>query len=175
MFYRVVFISLFFLSLFASANVFDSLKSFKANFVQTITNSSGKSIEYKGKLFISEPSKILWQYKTPIIKNVYVINAFAIVDEPELEQAIFTKLENDLNLLKIIKTSKKIKENVYETFINNIKYQIFLENKKISKITYTDELENEVSIEFLEIKQNEKIDENIFKFSPPSSYDIIRK
>lgn len=175
MFYRVVFISCFFLSFSASANIFDSLKSFEANFVQTITNTSNKSIEYKGKLYISEPSQILWQYKTPIIKNVYVLNSFAIVDEPELEQAIFTRLENDLNLLKIIKASKKIKENEYETFINNIKYKIFLENKKIAKIKYQDELENKVFIKFLNIKQNEKVDDEIFKFLPPSSYDIIRK
>ncbi len=175
MFYRVVIISLFFLSLSASANIFDSLKSFEANFVQTIKNSSNKSIEYKGKLFIKEPSKILWQYKTPIIKNVYVINAFAIVDEPELEQAIFTKLQNDLNLLKIIKTSKKIDVNIYEATINKRKYKIFLENQKITQIRYEDELENKVLIKFTKIKQNKYISDEIFNFSPPSYYDIIRK
>lgn len=49
----------------------------------------------------------MWKYKTPVVKNVYIENNMAIVDEPELEQAIFTTLENEINILKLLKEAKK--------------------------------------------------------------------
>jgi len=175
MFYRVIFICVLFLSNSLLANVLENIKSFEASFVQTIINSSNKKIEYKGVLYIKEPSKILWKYQEPIIKNVFVINNFAIVDEPELEQAIFTSLDSEINLLKLIKTAKKVDKTKYITKINNVDYTLYVLKDKIAKIEYKDELENRVTILFGNVKQNIEISDEIFKFSPPEHYDIIRK
>ncbi|MFX4155806.1 outer-membrane lipoprotein carrier protein LolA, partial [Aliarcobacter butzleri] len=75
---------------------------------QTITSNSSDVILYKGQVFIKSSGKILWKYKTPVEKNVYIDNNSAIVDEPELEQAIFTKLENEINIIQLLKDAKKI-------------------------------------------------------------------
>ena len=123
MFYKVlvIFISLFIASS-ASADI-RNLDSFYGNFEQTIVSSSENKIEYKGKVFIKSSGKILWKYETPIIKNVYIDNSMAIVDEPELEQAIFTKLEDEINIIKLLKDAKKVDNENYISTIDGVKYR----------------------------------------------------
>ena len=55
--------------------------------------SSSDIITYQGEVFIKNSGQILWKYKTPVVKNVYIDNNMAIVDEPELEQAILQLLK----------------------------------------------------------------------------------
>ena len=175
MFYKLLIVlSSIFIYGFASNDIRD-LDSFQANFVQKITSDSKNVIEYKGEVFIKKSGKILWQYETPIKKNVYIDNTMAIVDEPELEQAIFTKLDNEINIIKLLNEAKKIDNENYVSTINGIKYSIKVQDNKISKITYKDELDNLVNINFLNIVQNGDIADEIFKFIIPSHYDVIRK
>ncbi|MFA7092689.1 MAG: LolA-like outer membrane lipoprotein chaperone [Arcobacteraceae bacterium] len=175
MFYKLIFSVMFGLSIQLSANVFSTIKSFQASFEQTITNSSKTTITYKGEIFIKDDSKILWQYKTPIVKNVYILDNFAIIDEPELEQAIYTSLDKEINLFKILQEAKQVDTNHYQATLNDMSYTIKLINNQITTISYKDELENNVSIHFSNITQNHTIDAELFQFFPPASYDIIRK
>lgn len=175
MFYKVlvIFISLFIASS-ASADI-RNLDSFYGNFEQTIVSSSENKIEYKGKVFIKSSGKILWKYETPIIKNVYIDNSMAIVDEPELEQAIFTKLEDEINIIKLLKDAKKVDNENYISTIDGVKYSIKIKNDKIEKITYKDNLDNLVTINFFNVVINQEINDEIFKYIVPSNYDVIRK
>lgn len=177
MFYRLMIISLLFpLLSFASTDIRD-LDSFKATFFQVITSNSTNKIEYTGEVFIKKSGKILWKYKTPIVKNVYINNDFAIVDEPELEQAIFTKLESEINIIKLLNTSKKVNDNSYITNIEDVDYLIKTSKNddKINYIKYKDKLENDVEIKFSNVIQNGEINDEIFKFIVPDTYDVIRK
>lgn len=175
MFYRLllIFISLFIASS-ASSNI-KNLDTFYGDFEQNIVSSSENKIEYKGKVFIKSSGKILWKYETPIIKNVYIDNTMAIVDEPELEQAIFTKLEDEINIIKLLKDAKKVDNENYISTIDGVKYSIKIKNDKIEKITYKDNLDNLVTINFSNVVINQEIDDEIFKFIVPSNYDVIRK
>ncbi len=167
---------LFCVSAIASNDIRD-LDSFKASFVQVITSNSQNKIEYKGEVFIKKSGKILWKYKTPVVKNVYINNDFAIVDEPELEQAIYTQLESEINIIKLLNGSKKVNENSYTTNIDDVDYLIKTskDDNKISYIKYKDKLENDVEIKFTNVAQNGEIQDEIFKFVVPSNYDVIRK
>ena len=177
MFYKLVIsFMLFCVSSMASNDIRD-LDSFKASFVQVITSNSQNKIEYKGEVFIKKSGKILWKYKTPVVKNVYINNDFAIVDEPELEQAIYTQLESEINIIKLLNGSKKVNENSYTTNIDDVDYLIKTskDDNKISYIKYKDKLENDVEIKFTNVAQNGEIQDEIFKFVVPSNYDVIRK
>lgn len=175
MVYRVLLFTLIFASsLIASTNL-SSLKSFKADFTQIVVNESNKSIEYKGEVFIKNSGKVLWKYKTPILKNVYLINDQVIVDEPELEQAIYTKLEQTIDMIKLLKEAKKIDKDLYQANLYEIDYFITLKEGKIRSLAYKDQLANRVSINFSNIEQNIKISDEIFNFLPPKYYDIIEK
>ncbi|AXX89726.1 cell envelope biogenesis protein LolA [Arcobacter suis] len=177
MFYKLIIATtLFCLSCIASNDIRD-LDSFKASFSQLITSSSQNIIEYKGEVFIKKSGKILWKYKTPVVKNVYINNDFAIVDEPELEQAIFTQLESEINIIKLLNSSKKMNDNSYITNIEDVDYLIKTSKSddKISYIKYKDKLENDVEIKFSNVVQNGEISDEIFKFTVPEHYDVIRK
>ena len=177
MFYKFVIASMLFcLSCMASNDIRD-LDSFRANFVQVITSNSTNKIEYTGEVFIKKSGKILWKYKTPVVKNVYINNDFAIVDEPELEQAIYTKLESEINIIKLLNSSKKVNDNSYVTKIEDVDYLIKTSktDDKINYIKYKDKLENDVEIKFSNVVQNGEIADGIFKFTVPSNYDVIRK
>ncbi len=175
MVYKILFIFLFLLSnLFASKNL-SNLTSFKANFIQIVMNESNKTIEYKGKVFIKNSGKVLWKYETPIIKNVYILSDMAIIDEPKLEQAIYTNLEKEIDILKLLKSAKKVKDNLYKTKLYEIEYFITLNEGKVQSLSYKDELENKVIIKFLNIEENTEIIDSIFDFLAPDYYDIIKK
>ena len=177
MFYRLVIVfALFCLSCMASNDIRD-LDSFKASFVQVIISNSQNKIEYTGDVFIKKSGKILWKYKTPVVKNVYINNDYAVVDEPELEQAIYTKLDSEINIIKLLNNSKKVNENSYTTKIEDVDYLIKTSktDDKISYIKYKDKLENDVEIKFSNVVQNGEIQDEIFKFNVPANYDVIRK
>ncbi|BAK73271.1 MAG: LolA-like outer membrane lipoprotein chaperone [Arcobacter sp.] len=177
MFYKsLILLVLFCISCVASSDI-RNLDSFKASFTQIITSSSNNIIEYKGEVFIKKSGKILWKYETPVVKNVYINNDFAIVDEPELEQAIFTQLESEINIIKLLNTSKKMDNDTYSTNIDDVEYLITLSknDEKIKEIKYKDKLENNVEIKFSNVIQNGEISDEIFKFIVPEYYDIIRK
>lgn len=175
MFYKLIFSTMFCLSVQLSANGLSTIKSFQASFEQTIINSSKTAIKYQGKIFIKDDSKILWKYEKPVVKNVYILDNFAIIDEPELEQAIYTSLDKEINMFKILQEAKEIDANTYEATLHSIKYTIKVINNQITNISYKDELENNVSIGFSQVIQNQDIDKELFQFFPPTSYDIIRK
>ena len=177
MFYKsLIFLALFVHTCFASNDI-RNLNTFKASFVQVITSSSKNVIEYKGEVFIKKSGKILWKYKTPVVKNVYINNDYAVVDEPELEQAIYTKLESEINIIKLLNTSKKVNDNSYITNIEDVDYLIKTSKNddKINYIKYKDKLENDVEIKFSNVIQNGEINDEIFKFIVPDTYDVIRK
>ncbi|NQY93652.1 MAG: outer-membrane lipoprotein carrier protein LolA [Campylobacteraceae bacterium] len=175
MFYKCTFMLMFLLSSSLFANNIEDLKTFEAKFTQIIINNANKKIEYSGKIYIKEPSQIVWKYETPIIKNVYISKDFAIIDEPELEQAIFTTLKKEINIVKLLKSAKKIGSNIYVTSANDIDFELLIENRRIKSIKYEDEIENKITIIFTNIIQNETIDEKHFVFQAPDYYDIIRK
>ncbi|WP_321471167.1 LolA-like outer membrane lipoprotein chaperone [Halarcobacter sp.] len=175
MFYRMfLFCVLFLISASASID-FEKIKTFKADFVQTITNESGKEITYKGKIFVKNSGKVLWEYSDPIKKDVYIIGQSVIIDEPELEQAIFTSLEKNIDILQLIKDAKKLRENLYEARLYDNIYYIEIIDNSVKQIYFKDELSNKVLIEFKNNQENIDIDDSIFLFNAPEGYDIIEK
>jgi len=169
---------LFFLSLFTlflQGNNFKNIQTFEADFIQTITNQSGKNAIYTGEIHIKEPNLIKWQYKEPIIKFVYIKKFTVTIIEPELEQVILTKLNKEINILTLLKNAREISSNKYISNFNNIDYTLELKENMLKAITYKDELENNVSIDFTNVKQNTPMDDQIFKFIIPQEYDLIKK
>jgi len=154
---------------------FDKIDTFQADFSQSIFNQSGKEIKYTGKVFLKKPFKILWEYSEPIQKNVYLIDNNVTIIEPDLEQAIFSKIDKEINILKIIQSGKEIAPNTYESILYNRPYQFLISNNQLSSIQYTDDVDNKIVINFSNISQNQPIKDAIYRFDIPSEYDIIRK
>ncbi len=171
-----VFLFLLLLSEIVHANITANLKSFASDFTQTIVNEQNAHITYKGKLYaIKANNQAVWIYTSPVNKKIYYTNGKVVILEPELEQAIFAKLDKVPNILTLLKEAKKIGENKYVTTFNKIRYTITFDGEKLSKITYTDELRNRVQILFSNQKTDIKIPQNTFRYTIPEDYDILRQ
>jgi outer membrane lipoprotein carrier protein len=174
MFYRYILIVVV-ISYNIFGNDLKNIKMFEANFKQEIINDSNNTIVYTGKIYIKEPNFILWKYKKPIIKNVYFNKNRVFIDEPILEQVIITDINQDINIIKLLKKSKKISNDMYKGSVEGINFKIIMNKEKINSINYKDKMYNNIFITFTNIVQNHRIDDEIFIFNIPLNYDIIRK
>ena len=152
------------------------LKSFESDFSQTIINDQNSHIVYQGKLYAKkDKNQALWVYTSPIDKKIYYSSGKVVIIEPELEQAIFAKLDKVPNILTLLKQAKKIGEDKYATTFNNTRYTITMKKSTLQKITYTDELHNKITILFKNQKNNKKISDKRFAWKIPADYDILEQ
>lgn len=152
------------------------LNSLESNFKQSIVNDQNSRITYSGKMYATKQNnQALWIYTSPIDKKIYYKDGSIVIIEPELEQVIFAKLSKVPNVLSLLNGAKQISENKFATTFNNVKYTIATDGNKIQSISYIDEIQNSVTIEFNEQKTNQKIDANKFVYSIPEDYDILEQ
>ncbi len=159
-----------------NAQSLQELKAFSADFTQTLySNEEGMQtkITYQGKIQALAPSRLKWSYQMPIPKEIFIEEGMMIIYEPKLKQAIFTRLQENMNLLYLLKNAKKITENHYEATISEQKYDLLLENGIPKQISFSDTLGNKVEIVFTNAKVNVLIDAKVFDFKPSSEIDII--
>lgn len=153
----------------------EKINTFQADFSQSIINPSGKEIIYKGKVYIKKPFNVLWKYNDPIQKDVYLINDHVTIIEPDLEQAILSTLDKEINILHILQNGKQIAKNKYESILYNKPYIFSINNDKLTTIEYKDDVDNKIVIKFTHIVQNQPIEDSLYNFHIPHEYDIIRK
>ncbi|MBX7489873.1 LolA-like outer membrane lipoprotein chaperone [Helicobacter turcicus] len=164
-----------FLSVMIQAKDLQTIQSFSANFEQRVYSSEneGSTLKYTGTIKALAPSSVLWKYDEPIPKEIYIDNGTMIVFEPKLQQAIFTQLQENMDLLSLLKKARKVKENHYEAVILEQKYTLLLSNGILKEVRFSDDLGNKVEIIFSNIVVDSKIDAGIFEFNPSSDIDII--
>lgn len=160
------------LSLYLNASILD-LTTFEADFTQSITDDKNKVLIYKGHVIASQPQNATWKYKTPIEKDVYINRYEATIVEPEIEQVVIRRMHNEFDFFKMIKKAKKTSKDNYVTTYNNTKYTITLNKGFVKSISFLDQFENNVKIEFSNQIQNHKIDKKHFIPKYPVDFDII--
>jgi outer membrane lipoprotein carrier protein len=120
-------------------------------------------------------NQALWIYNTPVEKSIYYKGGNIVIIEPELEQAIFAKLSKVPNIMKLLSNAKEITSNTYETNFNKIKYTIRLDGQNIKDISYIDEMQNKVIIEFNSQSINSEIADSKFSYIIPEGFDILEQ
>ncbi len=152
------------------------IKTIKTSFVQKIKNSANSVIIYKGKMFAKKENNLaLWVYDKPVKKEIYYRDGNIVILEPDLEQATFAKLDKVPNIITLLKKAKRVSKNTLVTTFKDTKYTIKTNHKNIEEISYKDEMQNHVSIDFINPKINTKIDNNIFIYQIPAGYDILKQ
>jgi len=159
------------MELFASL---EDIVSFEADFTQSITDEKNKTINYNGHIVASKPQNARWSYIKPVKKEVYINDFEVTIVEPEIEQVIIRRIESNFDFFKMIHNAKKIEANRYVANYRDVKFTIIMKNKFIESISYLDEFENNVKIVFKNQKQNQKINETVFRPFFPLEFDIIR-
>jgi outer membrane lipoprotein carrier protein len=171
--YKMKFLLLpFLLSSFLFA-LFNDIKTLKANFTQTITDEKNTTIIYKGILIAKKPNSIVWHYKTPIEKSIYINSKRVLIVEPEIEQVISKKLENEINFFDLFYQAKKIDDTHYETHYQSEDFILVVKKNKLVSILFNDHFNNEVDISFDMLKENISIPISTFKVKIPEGFDYL--
>jgi outer membrane lipoprotein carrier protein len=165
---------LFFLMLIPLFAFDTDLQSFHARFVQTITDENNKSIVYRGTLWAQRPDSALWHYREPVEKSIYVRSGEVVIIEPDLEQAIVRRLNEDIDFLQILSRARKSGPELYEAQYGSQIFRIAMRGEVVDSISYSDSFDNRVTINFSEQQQNAPIDPERFRVSIPPFYDIVR-
>lgn len=152
----------------------EQINSFKADFVQSVTDDKNKVLYYNGNVIALKPQNALWKYSKPVLKDVYMSPQTVVIIEPEIEQVIIRRVESNFDFFNMISHAKKVGENRYETSFQNTKFDIKTKNELIESITYRDEFENKIEIVFKNQMQNEAVEKDIFVPKIPEGYDIIQ-
>jgi outer membrane lipoprotein carrier protein len=164
---------LLFLATATFANI-ETMNSFEADFKQKIVDDQNKTIIYSGHIKAKKPQYALWNYTKPIQKSVYIVDHRAIIIEPELEQVIIKKIGNNFDFFKLIKNAKKLSHGKYLARYNNTTFILQLDKDKIISISYKDEFDNRVVIDFKNQIENKEINQTEFVPNIPDDYDVIR-
>ncbi len=152
----------------------NDIKTFSADFKQTVTDDKNQKLEYNGHVWSQRPQNALWHYTSPINKKVYIAGQDVIIIEPDLEQAIIKKIDKDIDLNAILSQAKKVDMHTYEAEFDGKHFTLKENEGKISSISYKDSFDNLIDIEFTNQQQDEAIDEQVFEASIPADYDVIR-
>ncbi len=161
--------------LISSAFAFgENIQSFEAEFVQSITDETNKTLTYKGKMHSKRPDLVLWHYTEPINKKIYLTKKRAVIIEPELEQAIIKRLNGEIDFFGVLASAESVDNTHYRANYKNIEFILKEQKNIIESLSYTDQLENKIVIIFSKQKQNRPIDDEFFIPNVPKDFDIIR-
>lgn len=170
---KLILMLLFYMPIFADLKMIDSIK---ADFIQIITENNKKTITYEGVMLAKAPYYALWEYVKPVLKKVYVIEDSVVVIEPDLEQAIFTKIEGNIDFIALLKSAKKEPNGKYKAKVLDQEYLISTNKDGIPvKIEFTDKLENKIEITLSNQQIDTIPDKSPFLYEIPQGYDIIRE
>jgi len=172
---RAVLLS-FIMGAFLFAGGIDIPENFQANFTQKITNPKKKVINYSGKVYFSEGSKLKWEYKKPTKKEVCTDGYELLVVDHDLEQVSQYNISKGFDLSKILKEAKLYKGNLYLASYSGKKYTIQVDShKRLQAVAYFDDLDNKVQIAFSRIKYGKgKLSKKKMTCKKPNAYDMIR-
>ena len=153
----------------------DNIQSFQAEFTQKITDEENKVLIYTGTIHSKRPNFVLWHYKEPVNKKIYINHSRAVIVEPELEQAIVKYLQGEIDFFGILASATPLDETHYQANYKDIEFILEEVNGVIQSLSYTDQLENKVQISFSKQKQNRPLEDSLFTPKVPKDFDIIRE
>ena len=196
----IKFLILLFLSVSACAEnnklekILGKLNSFNADFVQIVKDSTNQLIdESVGKVMFQKPNYFRWEYKSPSKNEIISDGEFLYLYDPDLKQVIVSKLDrrigvspamllvsdniheffntklisNSINTTQYAATPKDLERAFFKRVIFNFNFDQLKEMKVI------DNFDNETTIQFFNIIQNQDINEGKFLFNYPDDIDVI--
>lgn len=156
-----------------AAQSLQNITSISADFTQEIKSDENEgAIKYSGSLVARADSKAYWQYESPMKKEIFVDKKRIMIYEPEFEQVIVSD-KVDLDFVAILNAVQKKGDSQWESIVNNQKFIITMQGDKPHKISYKDELDNEVVITLKRVVLNQKFSDEVFVFRMPSSVEVI--
>ncbi|MFK0390346.1 LolA-like outer membrane lipoprotein chaperone [Campylobacter coli] len=149
-----------------------NFNTYSSHFTQSV-KSKNSALSYSGHFTLSQ-EQAYWSYDTPSKKEIYINKNQIVLVEHDLEQVVFSHLDNIPNLNEIFKKAKHLNDNQLIAKYENINYTITLKDNEIQSIAYKDEFENDILITLNHQIKNPTINPEVFKPKFPNYYDMVR-
>lgn len=177
-------------------NFLKQLNTMQGQFNQSLFNEQGNLLEKsQGKMYVQRPNRFRWEYKQPYEQLIVADGEKVWIYDNDLEQITVKKLSTTLGQTPAFLFSS---DNDVEKdfFINQLPVQngslrfeltpkdeqsqfdsmrIDVKNKSLSGIELVDNLGQTTYIKFEQIQNNQKLDKDLFIFTPPAGVDIINE
>ena len=150
--------------------------SFRADFIQTITNADAKVIRYEGEVLFSDRRRLKWTYRSPTRKEVCTDGREVLVVDHDLEQVSAYRIDRGFDLSRIIAEAKPYSGDIFVTEYGGKQYTLRLDSKgQLESVAFYDDLDNKVQILFGHMRyrrQPYRVMEMSCDY--PADYDMIR-
>jgi len=173
---------------------FTDVKSLRADFEQTVTDSKGKIIQdAKGTFVLQRPGKFRWDYRAPYPQLIVADGRKLWIYDPDLEQVTVKQLDSVLggtpaqllsgarfpqqdftvislgtrNALDWVELTPKASEKDFE------KVQLGFDQRDLRMMTVTDNFGNTTHLKFNNLQRNPSVEASTFVFTPPKGVDVV--
>jgi len=173
------------------------LQSLHAQFKQEIYDEKGQILEKsQGKMYIQRPNRFRWVYQQPYQQLIVADGKKVWIYDSDLEQVTVKNLDKALGKTPAFLLSHRQATLEKDFIINKLpssrtgatrlelipkdaqayfdSMRLNLQGKKLLNLELVDNLGQTTNIYFLKIKRNQKLNANLFKFTPPAGVDIIK-
>jgi len=170
-------------------------KSFRGQFSQKVSDQDGNIIQtVKGYVLFKKPNFFKWVYTTPYKNKIISDGEFLYLYDPDLKQVIITRLNRlgnsspamllvSDNVKNFFNTEKFADENNLVWFRSLPKKTssssfkevlIHYDETKLNRMKILDNLDHTTDISFINVIQNEEINDAVFLFNLPEGVDVIK-
>lgn len=174
----------------------NELQTIHAQFEQKQLSEKGELLESaQGEFYLHRPGKFRWDYQKPYHQLIIADGEKVWIYDEDLEQVTVKDLKNALGKTPalLLSSEQKVEENFTITVLppqSNLtrlelkprdtetqfdSIRLILEDKTLQKLELTDNLGQVTYITFRNIKRNEKLDMDLFVFTPPAGADMIEE
>jgi outer membrane lipoprotein carrier protein len=172
------------------------IKSFEADFVQTLRDSRGQQRdEARGRLYLEKPGRFRWEYREPSEQLIVSDGRNVWLHDVELEQVTVKPFDASLSLTPASLLAGQA--SVQDSFsiqagssVNGVKWfdlvpkrqdtdfvrvRLGFKRGELAGMELEDKLQQRTAIEFSAVKRNPRLQRKLFAFAPPAGVDVIGK
>lgn len=170
------------------------LKSFEADFVQTLHDSRGQEREQaKGRLYLEKPGRFRWEYREPAEQLIVSDGRNVWLHDVELEQVTVKPFDASLSMtpasllageasvadsfsIRAAAASSGLKwfELVPKSQDTDfVRVRLGFARGELATLELEDKLQQRTSIAFSAVKRNPRLRKTLFAFAPPAGVDVI--
>ena len=172
---------------------FADMKTFQAEFTQSLVQGADRLQNNQGKIYIKSPDKFRLDYTAPYVQ-IYVADGKKVYQyDADLEQVIIKPQAQILNNtpLFVLSNTKKLQESYHveaqgswdeqnwfllrpkSADTNFEQIRLAFKGKNLSTMELKDSFGQFSRLTFRNVKNNAPLAENLFKFTPPEGVDVI--
>ena len=177
------------------SQLLSSLHSMQANFTQTSYDSTGRVLQKNiGTMALMRPGKFRWSISSPSQQLIIADGNNVWVYDADLQQASKQNMNStqNTNPASLLSGSTDSLQQRFDVTLPDKKdsgqwfelkpkaksdmfqwIQLHFQNGDLTQMTLSDNLGQQSTVEFTQVKNNVSLDSSLFQFKPPKGTDVF--